>query len=96
MTNERRVEDRAFAGAAYLLPYLVEGRATLDSEGDVRVGLAKDFQLSDALKLDLAFEYDTETDGEFTAGEFRAWCDANNIEIIKTTSYTPVMVKWRE
>ena len=68
MTNERRVKDRAFAGAAYLLPYLVEARATLDSEGDVRLGLAKDLQLTDTLRLDLAFEYDTETDGEFSAG----------------------------
>lgn len=35
------------------------------------------------------FPHTIQGDGEFTAGAFRAWCNANNIEFIKTTSYTP-------
>lgn len=35
------------------------------------------------------FPHIIQGDGEFSAGAFRDWCNANNVELIRTTSYTP-------
>jgi FtsP/CotA-like multicopper oxidase with cupredoxin domain len=51
-------KTRALAGGWYRLPYLVIASATLDSQGGVRVELAKSFQLSARLSLDSRGRYD--------------------------------------
>ena len=67
-TNEDGAEDRAFGGVSYLLPYFVESSLTIDSEGDARVGLAKEFQLTPRLSAFGDVEYDTNTNLEWQAG----------------------------
>ncbi|YCM44607.1 multicopper oxidase domain-containing protein [Verrucomicrobiaceae bacterium 227] len=67
-TNQDASEDRAFAGVSYLLPYFVQGSLSIDSEGDARMGLAKELQLTPRLSLFGDIEYDTNTDLEWTAG----------------------------
>jgi len=67
-TNQHEAEDRAFAQINYRLPFLFESTLALDSEGDVRVGLGKEFQLTDRLSLYGDIEYDTNTLWEWTAG----------------------------
>lgn len=57
-------EDRAFAGVGYRLPYLVWSTTTLDSEGDLRVALAKDLPLTRFTELGLGVRYDTFSDVE--------------------------------
>jgi FtsP/CotA-like multicopper oxidase with cupredoxin domain len=56
--------DRVFAGVRYRLPYLVWSETTLDSEGDARLMLMKEFALADRWNLGLEAQYDTATDFE--------------------------------
>jgi FtsP/CotA-like multicopper oxidase with cupredoxin domain len=63
-TNEPGIEDRFFAGAGHRLPWFVEATLTVDTGGDVRARLAKELQLTDTVRLDLAAEYDTQSHGE--------------------------------
>lgn len=67
-TDIHGAEDRAFAGVTYRLPYLVESRLTLDSEGDARVELGKEFQITPRLSAGLELEYDPHLDFEWSAG----------------------------
>ncbi len=67
-TNEMDSENRAFAGASYLLPYFIESSLTLDSEGDARIGLGKEFQLTPRLSTFVDVEYDTKTHLEWETG----------------------------
>lgn len=67
-TNEHGSDDRAFAGVSYLLPYFIESRFTLDSEGDARLGLGKEFQVTPRFSIYGDLDYDTHTDLEWTAG----------------------------
>ena len=61
-------EDRAFGGARYRLPYFVMTTLTLDSEGDLRLQLDKEQRLMDRLTLFGRYEFDTNTDEEWTVG----------------------------
>lgn len=67
-TNQHEAEDRAFAQLNYRLPFLFESTLALDSEGDLRLGLGKEFQLTDRLSLYGDIEYDTNTRWEWTVG----------------------------
>ncbi len=58
-TNEEDANDRAFAGVSYRLPLLTRARLEADTRGDVRLGLAKDLQITDRLELSLSGHYDT-------------------------------------
>lgn len=66
-TNEDDAKNRWFAGALYRLPYLVTARGLLDSEGDLRLNLSKDFQLAARWMLFVSTEYDTLREWEHQA-----------------------------
>lgn len=61
-------EDRAFAGVSYRLPYLVESTITLDSEGDARLELGKEFRITPRFSAALDLRYDTLSDLEWSVG----------------------------
>lgn len=67
-TNEEESEDRFFGGVAYRLPYMVESSLAIDSEGDARVGIGKEIQLTPRLSVFGDLEYDTRTQWEYTTG----------------------------
>ena len=68
LTNDPDAEDRAVIGFNYRLPLLVWSSVSLDSEGDARITLAKEFQLTSRLSAFGRVEYDTNTEWEWTAG----------------------------
>ncbi len=67
-TNEELVENRAIAGVLYRLPYLVNTQLTVDSEGGIRLGIGKVFQLTDRFGVAIDAEYDTRTQFEWSVG----------------------------
>ncbi len=71
-TNEHGARDRAFGGVQYRLPLLAEGTLIVDTEGDLRPGLAKTFQLTDRWSFINEIEYDTNTRWEWNSSlEYR-------------------------
>lgn len=68
LTNHHGEENRAFAGAHYRLPYLIDSFAQIDSEGDFRFGLGKTLQLTDRISVFGDVEYDTGSEWEWSAG----------------------------
>lgn len=72
LTNDIEAKDRPFAGLTYRLPLLFESTLSVDGEGDFRVGLGKEFQLTDRWSINSDVEYDTNTDWEWLIGsEYR-------------------------
>jgi FtsP/CotA-like multicopper oxidase with cupredoxin domain len=67
-TNEMDAEDRYIAGIEYRLPYIIWTSITLDSQGDARFTVVKDFQLTPRLSLLTNAEYDTGTGFEWSTG----------------------------
>ena len=67
-TNEHGAKDRAFAGVKYRLPFMVDSTLTVDSEGDLRPGLAKELQLTSRLSWENEIEYDTHSLWEWNSG----------------------------
>jgi FtsP/CotA-like multicopper oxidase with cupredoxin domain len=57
--DEEREKNSAVLGVKYLLPYFVESELSVESTGDVRLSLAKRFQLTDRLSLRGQIQYDT-------------------------------------
>lgn len=70
-TNEDGTGERGFAGFAYRLPYLVKSTAQVDSRGDLRLGLAKEFQITPRLTFDVDLQYDTALD--FEGAAYLSW-----------------------
>lgn len=68
LTNEDEVENRAVAGVNYRLPLFFWVTASIDSEGDARLALAKELQVTPRLGVFGKVEYDTNTEWEWTAG----------------------------
>jgi hypothetical protein len=62
------VENRGVIGFNYRLPLLAWATISLDSEGDARFALAKEFQISPRLAVFGRVEYDTNTEWEWTTG----------------------------
>lgn len=60
--------SRAFAGARYRLPYLFMSSVSVDSRGDFRFGLDKEYMLTNRASVFGEFEYDTNTYTEWSAG----------------------------
>lgn len=58
-TNWMDAEDRVIAGVNHLLPYNVMSKLTLDSEGDARLSVGKNFQLTSRFSVFGMVEYDT-------------------------------------
>lgn len=67
-TNHDDAEDRAFAGVLYRLPYLIDSSLQIDSEGDLRVGLSKELQLTDRIRGFAEIQYDTGSEWEWSVG----------------------------
>jgi len=58
---QKEKEETGIFGAHYLLPLLIDADLRLDSEGDVRLGLSSELQLTNRI----AFEWDLNTDDEY-------------------------------
>jgi FtsP/CotA-like multicopper oxidase with cupredoxin domain len=67
LTNEEETSDRGFAGISYRLPYMVETSLQLDTLGDLRLGIEREFQITPRLGLQTEAEYDTATGFEWSA-----------------------------
>jgi hypothetical protein len=67
---EEEADYRAVAGVNYRLPLMVWASASVDSEGDVRLGLAKELRLTPRLSAFAEVQYDTgeEDSWEWTGG----------------------------
>jgi FtsP/CotA-like multicopper oxidase with cupredoxin domain len=59
---------RGIIGIKYLLPFLFESSVWLDTEGEVRLSLEKEIQLTDRLYAFGEFQYDTESKEEWLTG----------------------------
>jgi FtsP/CotA-like multicopper oxidase with cupredoxin domain len=67
-TDDPHSEDRAFGGISYRLPYMIETDLTVDSQGDFRLGLGREFQLTSRLSVFGDVEYDTNSGWEYLGG----------------------------
>ena len=67
-SNQEDTRDRAFAGVMHVLPGMFMASATVDSQGDARLSLAKNFQLTSRLAAFGRVEYDTNTEWDWSAG----------------------------
>jgi FtsP/CotA-like multicopper oxidase with cupredoxin domain len=67
-TDRDDEKNRALAGIEYRLPYLVHSSVQLDSEGDLRLGLAKSLQITDRLNIFAETQYDTHSNWEWSTG----------------------------
>lgn len=71
-TNDMEAEDRPFAGFSYRLPLFFQSTVSVDGEGDFRLGLGKEFQLTDRWSINSDVEFDTNTQWEWEIGsEYR-------------------------
>lgn len=61
-------EDTAFVGFTHRLPYMVDFTGTVESNGDLRFGLAKSFQLTSRFSIFGRVEYDTAQDWIWMTG----------------------------
>ena len=68
LSNEEDTENRAIAGFDYWLPLFVKSSVTVDSQGDFRFGLNKEFQLTDRMNIFTELEYDTNAEWEWSVG----------------------------
>jgi CopA family copper-resistance protein len=67
-TNEDDAQNRGIAGARYRLPWLIMSEWGIDTEGDVRVRLDKEIQLTNHAALFGEIQYDTGSEWEGSAG----------------------------
>ena len=68
LTDDHHDKNRAIAGIRYRLPYLIDTRLGVDSQGGVRFDIGKNIQLTDRLNLFGNVQYDTRTRFEWQAG----------------------------
>jgi FtsP/CotA-like multicopper oxidase with cupredoxin domain len=67
-TDMEDEKNRAFAGVEYRLPYLIETRVEIDSEGGLRLEAGKELKLTDRLGIFGHLQYDTANQWEWRAG----------------------------
>ncbi len=67
LTNENQ-NDRGVFGIQYLLPFLVDSTAWVDTEGDFRFVFDKEMQLTERVTAFGELQYDTDTKWEWKAG----------------------------
>jgi len=60
-------DAHAYAAVNYLLPYMIESQLRINHEGDLRLGLEKELQLTNRFELHLEAEYDTDEKEEWAA-----------------------------
>jgi hypothetical protein len=73
-------DHRGIIGIRYLLPLMFESAVWLDTEGEARLLLDKEIQLTDRLYGFGEFQYDTESKEEWAIGT--GWTLGKNISII--------------
>ncbi len=61
-------DNRGIIGVRYLLPFMFESAVWVDTEGDLRLSLDKEIQLTDRLYAFGEFQYDSESEEEWAAG----------------------------
>ncbi|MDH4027644.1 MAG: multicopper oxidase domain-containing protein, partial [Nitrospirota bacterium] len=61
-------DHRGILGVRYLLPFIFESAVWIDTDGDVRLSLDKEIQITDRLYAFGEIQYDTESDEEWAAG----------------------------
>ncbi|HKQ32802.1 MAG TPA: multicopper oxidase domain-containing protein, partial [Thermodesulfobacteriota bacterium] len=67
LTNENQ-NNRGVFGIAYLLPFLIDGTAWVDTDGDFRFILDKEMQITERVTAFGELQYDTESKWEWKAG----------------------------
>ena len=82
LTNIPDGHDAVIAGATCRLPYLVDSTITLQSNGDIRFGVEKMFQLTTRLSLAARAEYDTAT--KFSWSSTLAYTVSKRVSIVAT------------
>ncbi len=68
LTNMMDQENSFLVGVMHHFPYMVEANLSVESTGDVRLGLMKSFQLTDRFSIFGRVEYDTAEDFMWQAG----------------------------
>lgn len=61
-------DHRGIIGIRYLLPFMFESSVWIDTDGDVRLSVENNIQLTDRLYAFGELQYDTESKGEWLAG----------------------------
>ena len=64
---EDEFDSHAYVAVNYLLPYMFDSQLRINHEGDLRLSLEKEFQLTDRFELHLEAEYDTHEKEEWAA-----------------------------
>ena len=67
-TNMMDQENSVIAGVMHRFPWMIDGTLTVESSGDLRIGLAKTFQLTSRLSVFGRGEYDTAEQFMWMAG----------------------------
>jgi hypothetical protein len=68
LTDDMHAEDRFLGGVNYRLPYMIQTEFSVDSEGDARIGVGRELQVTQRLSIYGDIEYDTNTEWQFNAG----------------------------
>ena len=74
--------DAVIVGATYRLPYLVDFTGTLHSNGDARIAVEKNFQLTARLNFAASAEYDTAA--KFSWSSTLSYTVSKRVSIIAT------------
>lgn len=61
-------DDRTVAGFSYLLPFMLETRSFIGSDGEARATIGRTFMLMPRLSLDGQAQYDTDSDWKYMGG----------------------------
>lgn len=67
LSNEDGTCNRGFAQLAYRLPYMIVSTATIDTRGDLNLGLAREIQITPRLSTQAEVAYDTNAGLEWAA-----------------------------
>lgn len=65
LSNEEGTGNRGFGQVMYRLPYMIETSVALDTRGDLRLGLGREFQITPRLSATVETEYDTNSGFEW-------------------------------
>jgi FtsP/CotA-like multicopper oxidase with cupredoxin domain len=72
--------ERGIAGVGYRLPYLIQTRSSIDTDGEVRIEASKSLALVGAFDLNLQVQYDSET--LWDGGALLSWALSRRLDLI--------------
>lgn len=72
--------ERGIAGVGYRLPYLIQTRSSIDTDGELRIEASKSLALVDAFDLNLQVQYDGET--LWDAGALLSWALSRRLDLV--------------